>query len=278
MQKFSCATSHRKEKIMTNIKKVFIGVGHGGKDSGAVGYIVEKDTNLVMAMACKEYLEANSVVVGISRTTDANDAIAEEIGECNAFNPDVAIDCHNNAGGGDGFEVLHSINANGKGKQLATYIEEEVKKLGQNSRGLKTRKNSSGKDYFGFIRETNCPAVICEGVFVDNRNDVKVADTVAEQKAFGYAYARGILRYLGISTNKKPSNPSPAGSFLIRLKVDSLSIRSGAGAEKTYLGAIKDKKLYTIVETKKAKDGGTWGKLKSGAGWINVGNKYVIRV
>lgn len=259
-------------------KRVFIGVGHGGKDSGAVGYIVEKDANLVMAMACKEYLEANGVIVGISRTKDENDALTEEIRECNAFNPDVAIDCHNNAGGGDGFEVLHSINTNGKGKQLAAYIEEEVKKLGQNSRGLKTRKNSSGKDYFGFIRETKCPAVICEGVFVDNKNDVEIADTVAEQRAFGYAYAKGTLRYLGISTNHAPSNPTPAVAFLVKVKVDSLSIRSGAGAEKTYLGAIKDKGTYTIVQIAKAKDGGTWGKLKSGAGWINIGNKYVTRL
>ena len=31
---------------------------------------------------------------------------------------------------------------------------------------------------------------------------------------------------------------------------------------------------FTIVETARAKDGGTWGKLKSGAGWINIGNGY----
>lgn len=259
-------------------KRVFIGVGHGGKDPGATGYIVEADANLVMAMACREYLIANGVNVGISRTKDENDSLAEEIRECNAFKPDCAIDCHNNAGGGDGFEVIHSINTNGKGKKLAGYINEEVKRIGQNSRGLKTRKNSNGKDYFGFVRSTNCPAVICEGVFVDNKTDVQIADTYAEQREFGYAYARGVLKYLGISENKTPSNPSPSGSFLVRVKVSDLSIRTGAGVEYRKVRSITDKGTYTIVQTKKAKDGGTWGKLKSGAGWINIGSKYVKRL
>lgn len=31
-------------------KKVFIGVGHGGRDFGAVKYAVEKDLNLGMAL------------------------------------------------------------------------------------------------------------------------------------------------------------------------------------------------------------------------------------
>ena len=89
------------------MKKVFIGVGHGGKDSGAVVYLVEKDVNLVEALACRDFLEAHGVVVLMSRTKDENDSLIEEIRECNAFNPDLAIDIHNNAGGGDGFEAYY---------------------------------------------------------------------------------------------------------------------------------------------------------------------------
>ena len=36
--------------------KVFIGVGHGGSDPGAVSYLVEKDVNLVEALACRDFL------------------------------------------------------------------------------------------------------------------------------------------------------------------------------------------------------------------------------
>lgn len=180
------------------MKKVFLGVGHGGKDPGAIGYAVEKDVNLKMAIACKNRLEANGVEVKMSRYKDENDSLNEEIKECNEYNPDLAADIHNNAGGGDGFEVYHSING-GIGKVLAENIEAEVKAIGQNSRGCKTKKNSSGKDYYGFIRSTDCPAVICEGAFVDNAKDAAQIDSDAECKAFGEAYAKGILKTLGIT-------------------------------------------------------------------------------
>ena len=181
-------------------KKVFLGVGHGGSDPGAVKYIKEADVNLNMALACRDYLQANGVIVAMSRTKDENDPLTEEIRECNAFNPDLAVDIHNNAGGGDGFEVYH-YHKGGTSKTLAQNIEAEVKAIGQNSRGLKTRLNSSGTDYYGFIRCINAPSVIVEGVFVDNAADAAQADTLAEQKAFGIAYAKGILKTLKISDN-----------------------------------------------------------------------------
>ncbi len=181
--------------------KVFIGVGHGGKDSGAAGHLVEKEVNLVEALACRDFLEAHGVQVLMSRTCDEDDPLTDEIKECNAFSPDLAIDVHNNAGGGDGFECFYHFKG-GTSLTVAQNIETEVKAIGQNSRGCKTRMNSSGRDYYGFIRETKCPAVIVEGCFVDNATDAKIADTVEKQKAFGVAYAKGILKTLGIAINE----------------------------------------------------------------------------
>lgn len=186
-------------------KKVFLGVGHGGSDPGAVKYIKEADVNLNMALACRDYLRANGVTVKMSRTRDVDDPLTEEIRECNAFTPDLAVDIHNNAGGGDGFEVYH-YHKGGTSKILAQNIEAEVKAIGQNSRGLKTRLNSSGSDYYGFIRCIKAPSVICEGVFVDNKADAAQADTKKEQTAFGVAYAKGILKTLGIADKGGNSN------------------------------------------------------------------------
>ena len=98
-------------------------------------------------------------MTGIS---DEDDPLTDEIKKRNAFNPNLAIDIHNNAGGGDGFEAYYHYNG-GTSKTLAQNIEAEVKAIGQNSRGCKTRLNSGGTDYYGFIRETACPAVIVEG-------------------------------------------------------------------------------------------------------------------
>ena len=178
--------------------KVFIGVGHGGSDPGAVGFLVEKEVNLVEALACRKFLEAHGIEVLISRTKDENDPVSTKIEKYNAFKPDLAIDVHNNSGGGKDFEAYYHYKG-GLSKDLAENIEDEFKKIGQNSRGCKTKINSSGSDYYAFIRETICPAVICEGCFVDNIEDAKMADTPEKQKAFGVAYAKGILRTLGIS-------------------------------------------------------------------------------
>ena len=179
--------------------RVFIGVGHGGSDPGAVANGVrEKDLNLSIALACKDVLEKHGVSVRMSRTKDEDDNISEEIKECNAYAPDLAIDIHNNAGGGDGGEVFHS-HIGGKGKTLAEDILSEIVKVGQNSRGIKTRVNSQGKDYYAFIRSTTCPAVIVECAFVDNSVDLEILATEGKRQLMGQAIAKGILKTLGIS-------------------------------------------------------------------------------
>ena len=180
-------------------KKVFIGVGHGGSDAGAVANgFKEKDLNLSIALACQAELSRHGVSVLISRTKDENDDLTERIKECNAFKPDLALDIHNNAGGGDGAEVFHTIGG-GTGKTLALNILDEIVKIGQNSRGVKTKVNSSGTDYFGFIRQISAPAVIVESAFLDNKTDIQIIDTEAEQKTMGIAIAKGVLKTLGIA-------------------------------------------------------------------------------
>ena len=178
--------------------KVFLGVGHGGKDPGAVGNgLHEADLNLAIALACRDELERHGVIVGMSRATDENDPVSDEAKECNAFLPDLGLDIHCNAAGGDGAEVFYHYNG-GTGKKLAENILAEIVAIGQNSRGAKTRRRSDGKDYYHFIRETACPAVVVECAFIDNAKDIQIIDTPGEQKAMGIAIAKGVLATLGI--------------------------------------------------------------------------------
>lgn len=257
-------------------KKVFLGIGHGGIDSGAsANGFKEKNMTLTIGLACRDYLQANGVKVGMSRTKDENDDINERIRECNAFNPDIAMDIHINSGKGDGFESYYHYKG-GLGKTLAKNCESEVKKLGQNSRGCKIKKNSSGTDYYAFIRETKCPAVINELGFIDNKTDLKAFDTEAELKAFGYAYGRGCLKTLGLKDNGLKGETTSKTSYYIKVtnvkKGDVLNIREKPNASSRITGKLvyNDPNIYTIVEEKTSSDGGKWGKLKSGIGWINL--------
>jgi N-acetylmuramoyl-L-alanine amidase len=211
--------------------KVFIGVGHGGSDPGAVANNAkEKDLNLSIALACRDVLERHGVEVRMSRTKDENDPLSEEIKECNAFGPDLAVDIHNNAGGGDGAEAYYHYGG-GKSKTLAENILAEIVKVGQNSRGAKIRKNANGKDYYGFIRQTTCPAVIVECAFVDNATDLKILATEGDKKSIGEAIAKGILKTLGIKFQGEKST-------LYRVQVGAYLVKDNAVAMQKKIKAV----------------------------------------
>jgi N-acetylmuramoyl-L-alanine amidase len=181
--------------------KVFLSAGHGGSDPGAVANgLYEKTINLNTLLECANELTRHGITVVCSRTTDVDDPVAQEVKEANSSGADVAVSFHANAGGGDGFEAFYHSN-NTKGKSLAALCEKHVKNLGQNSRGVKHG------DGLYFIKNTNMTSVLVESFFVDNSNDKKIGDTVTEQKAFGKAYAKAILEYLGIAykTEKAPN-------------------------------------------------------------------------
>lgn len=210
-------------------KRVFIGVGHGGKDPGALKYIKEADANLQMALGLKAELERHGIIVGVSRLKDEDDPLTEEIKEANAFAPDVAVECHNNAGGGDGFEVYHQTNGYAtKSIKLAQCIEARVVASGQQSRGVKTRLNGSGTDYFGWCRQVKAPAVLCEGFFVDNLADSNDYNTAAKQQAFGRAYAWGVLDYLGIAIKPQVDKPQAGKNLLYTVQVGAFASAKSA--------------------------------------------------
>lgn len=67
--------------------------------------------------------------------------------------------------------------------------------------------------------------------------------------------------------------PSTSGAAykpgMYKVNVDDLNIRTGPGVGYTKCGVIQDHGSYTMTEMS-----GSWGKLKSGAGWINCHEKY----
>lgn len=74
-----------------------------------------------------------------------------------------------------------------------------------------------------------------------------------------------IGKTIDTTTKTNTSNKTTTSSYKVRVTSDVLNIRKGAGRNYGIVGTISDKGIYTIVETK-----GTWGKLKSGAGWISL--------
>ena len=75
------------------------------------------------------------------------------------------------------------------------------------------------------------------------------------------------IKALMQNENLQPVKPEPenAASYLVKVTANCLNIRIGPGTKYKTVGQITDHGVYTIVETS-----GTWGKLKSGAGWISL--------
>ena len=204
--------------------KVFLSAGHGGSDAGAIANgLYEKTVNLNTLLACKEELERHGVTVICSRFKDENDPVSEEVKEANASGADIAVSFHANAGGGDGFEAFY-FDSSDKGKKLAGLCEKYVKTLGQNSRGIKVG------NHLGFIKKTTMTAVLVESFFLDNAKDKCIGDTVAEHTAFGVAYAKAILEYLGITYEENNQ-----ASKIYRVQVGAFKNKNNAEAVKKQL-------------------------------------------
>lgn len=229
--------------------KVFIGVGHGGSDSGANQYVKEKDANLNISLEMQRQLENLGFIVGMSRIKDENDPIAEEIREANAFKPDLAFEVHNNAGGGDGWECYIQTNSYGtKSRAAATAVEKQVKAIGQNSRGIKTKG-------FAWTYQVKAPAILTEGFFVDNWNDAKNFDTLEEQKKLATAYVKGICDYFGVaySDNPKPIEPAaPAATTYIVTASGTKTYSSKTEANKD-ITTLKELGFTGIIDNINAK-------------------------
>lgn len=124
---------------------------------------------------------------------------------------------------------------------------------------------------------------LIEVCFYDNVEDMNIYK--ANKTGIASAIASGIIQGFGLDDGNTKIND---GNFKVKIIADELNIREGAGVEHEVVGKFVDKDkvsgscyekgVYTIVKTATANDGGTWGKLKSGVGWINISPKYVIRV
>lgn len=76
----------------------------------------------------------------------------------------------------------------------------------------------------------------------------------------------------GGSTSTSTSN-SASCLGVYRVNVDELNVRQGPGTSYPITTVVHKGEAYTIV-----KMSGSWGKLKSGAGWINCSSKYCTKV
>jgi N-acetylmuramoyl-L-alanine amidase len=182
--------------------RILIDPGHGGSDPGSVANgIIEKNINLIVSLKLKELLLKCGFDVKLSREADTTLSLTERCNMANAWGADYFISVHHNAGGGDGYEIIHSVRA-GEGKDLAEVIGKEFNKLGQNCRRIfaKESTNCPGHDFYTVIEKTAMHAVITEYAFLDTA-DVQAVDTPEELINEASAIANAICLFTGKFTS-----------------------------------------------------------------------------
>lgn len=261
--------------------KICLDAGHGGKDPGATKYgRKEKDDALKLTLKVGSILKGRGHSIVYTRTTDVYESPNTKAKEGNASGAAFFASFHRNSDDDEdahGYETLVYANS-GKAKVCADTANKKMAAIGFRNRGTKVRTG------LAVLNGTTMPAALFENGFISNKSDNALFDAKFSQIAEGLADAIEAAVGKGTSSGTSPSTSSgtsTSGSFLVKVsgvsKGDVLNIRAGAGAsyKKTGSLAYNDPNKYTIVQTKK-NGSDTWGKLKSGIGWINL--KYTKRV
>jgi N-acetylmuramoyl-L-alanine amidase len=115
----------------------------------------------------------------------------------------ILVSIHCNAAGADGkwhdargWSAYVSRNASKKSKELACRLIDAAE-----TQGLKVRRYSQDEPYWtqnlAICRDTNCPAVLTENLFQDNREDVDYLLSEKGKRTIVELHVEGIMAYLG---------------------------------------------------------------------------------
>lgn len=211
-------------------------------------------------------------VLRVDDTTGLTDvSLSNRTKKANNWGADIYISIHHNAGangGSAGGTEVYYYSSKAERKAQATNLYNNIVNM---TKLVGNRSSKVIKKGYAVLKNSKMRAFLIEDGYMDSRVDVPVILS----EAHADKTAQGILNFLltECKLNKVNHTASADSSFKVKVIVDSLNIRAGAGTQYDVIGAIKAHGIYTIVETS-----GNWGKLKSGAGWTNINSKYVSRV
>jgi len=208
-------------------KIVCIDPGHGGRDPGACGYVIEKHITLEISMYLQQNLVKYSEIdVIMTRTSDVYVSLAERCRIANDAKANIFVSIHCNAGGGEGFEsyvlpgaqeaaeLQKSIHEALAPMMLKTYgiypvacvAEEVVLPYSVPDEELEKIFRDRGRKYARFyvLKHTEMPAVLLECLFVDNKRDTMLLKYGKFKENLAEKIAEGIANYFGLRKGWDP--------------------------------------------------------------------------
>lgn len=181
-------------------RKIYINPGHSDKDPGAVGYATERRLNEKVSAFMAAYLRAN-YDCEVKMNPGSMDSLSAIANDANKWDADLFVSIHFNAGGGDGFEALVYSE---KTAPLGQIFAKHAEATGQNLRPYGVAPGVKLRPGLAVLKYTHMPAVLTEGAFVDNFEDIQDWNEDHELEKLGIAYAKAAAEYLKL-TNKPAS-------------------------------------------------------------------------
>lgn len=192
---------------------VVIDPGHGGENLGAqYEKYTEKELNMIVAKSMKEHLEKyEDVVVYLTHEDDIDMSLKERAEFAKEKNADFLFCLHFNASVHQnlfGTEVW--IPSKGelyaKGYQFAEIQMQQMQDLGLYSRGIKTKLNDNGQDYYGILRQCSkldVPSVLIEHCHLDHNMDKPFYQKGdAQLMELGKRDATAVAKYFGLKSDE----------------------------------------------------------------------------
>lgn len=192
---------------------IVIDPGHGGEQEGGMyETFVEKDMTLITAKAMKSELEKyEGVQVFLTREDDRKMSLEERVAYAAEKQADMLFCLHYNLSkdhntlfGAEcwvsAFDRYYS-----EGRSFADIEIRALEELGLYSRGIKTRLNDDGIDYYGIIRharEQELTCVLIEHCHMDHENDRPFCEGREQWEAFGRLDADCAAKYFHLHSDE----------------------------------------------------------------------------
>ena len=211
---------------------VVLDPGHGGQDSGATcGGVLEKDLTLDVARRIDRLLNSEGIATVMTRLGDTYVSLADRAAFGNRVRESIFVSIHFNednkpvAAGVETYYAAHQISSwsvlaswlpflsqppsnlpNPESQSLAGFIQEAlVARTRSVDRGTQTKQ-------FFVIANVTSPAVLIEGGFLTNKDDVSRLASEDYRDQLAAAVADGILRYRDAMAQRKSAPAAIEGT------------------------------------------------------------------
>ena len=197
------------------VNLVIIDAGHGGHDSGAIrDGVLEKDLTLDVAQRLNQLLRAKGLKTMLTRAADEYVSLANRATAANEQRDCVFVSIHfdeGNRAAASGVNTYYAIRHRGKWPLLPSWLSfvqpvsaeptnfesQSLAGFVQQALVARTRALDRGtrSEQFYVIANVSHPAVLVEGGFLTNDDDMRKLRTEDYRQQLAAAISDGIMRY-----------------------------------------------------------------------------------